>query len=78
MDYRHNGMAGPRTLGIPLHAKVKDAVGPNGWKLRRTKMPNLNLLLAQIRSRQIPRDFYGGMDLMTSKIHSPLSILGIK
>ncbi|KAG7557174.1 hypothetical protein ISN44_As11g031650 [Arabidopsis suecica] len=30
------GPSGPRILGIPLNATVRDAVGPQGWKLRRT------------------------------------------
>ncbi|KAG7578694.1 Reverse transcriptase domain [Arabidopsis thaliana x Arabidopsis arenosa] len=53
------GQAGPRILGIPIHATVKEAAGPNGWKLRRTRLVHLYPLLDQIRATPLPHESRG-------------------
>lgn len=53
------GEAGPRILGIPIHATVKDALGPTGWRLRRTRIPHIALLITQLRELMPPNPNLG-------------------
>lgn len=53
------GAAGPRILGIPLNATVKEALGPNGWRLRRTRLPHLTPIIELIRSQRLPSSSQG-------------------
>lgn len=53
------GPGGPRILGIPLNASVRDAVGPQGWKLRRTRLVHLYPLLDCIRNAPLPHNSRG-------------------
>ncbi|CAL9224751.1 unnamed protein product [Arabidopsis halleri] len=48
------GVAGPRILGIPLQATVKEALGPNGWRLRRTRLPHFALIIEHLRTLPVP------------------------
>lgn len=47
------GVAGPRILGIPLQATVKEALGPNGWRLRRTRLPHFIPIIEQLRAQPL-------------------------
>lgn len=48
------GPSGPRSLGIPLQASVREAFGPCGWRLRRIRLSHLAPLLDQIRAHPPP------------------------
>ncbi|CAL9217216.1 unnamed protein product [Arabidopsis halleri] len=49
------GPTGPRLLGVPLAATVKDATGLGGWKLRRTRSAQLYPLVQSIRAFPLPQ-----------------------
>lgn len=49
------GPTGPRLLGVPLAATVKDATGLGGWTLRRTRSAQLYHLVQSIRASPLPQ-----------------------
>ncbi|CAH8255023.1 unnamed protein product [Arabidopsis lyrata] len=72
------GPTGPRQLGIPLHATVKEAIGLQGWKLRRSRSATLYPLIQAIRATPLPDAPRGkdqflwktDMDGFTGQFHS--------
>lgn len=53
------GAAGPMILGTPLQVTVKEALGPNGWRLRRTRFPHFASIIEQLRNQPVPSPSQG-------------------